>query len=366
MRLVERAVVDVGQRRAFAAEVVVRSELLPQLAIPDRQEAVQGADGGRSSVDRPELPELPHRDGHHDVHEQIAGHPQKTLRHRESGKQLLRGRTEGEVELRHDPDRGALVDGQLGDVLGELGDQLDPGGPGADDRRLRAAQRVVIVPLLGMQNRAGEILDTRDVGLLRLAQVAGGQDQELSPQRLATLQRHLPGLRLLVPACTVHRGVEAHVAPQVVLVGHVIGVGLELGARGVEPRPVRVRFEPVRVRGGGDVDRQARIPVDMPGTAEIVLPVEEDDPAVPKPVELDRGAHSAESRADDDSVELLGTHVAILRAFTGVLAGVTAVAVLLAVTTVGLARAGLGGRTVATGVTLAELRSLLGRRRVVR
>ena len=128
-----------------------------------------------------------------------------------------------------------------------------------------------------MQHRAGEAVDAGDVRLLGLAQIARREDQEPRPQRLAAGQRDQPLLGVLVPAGALDGGVEPHVAAQVVLLGDVLGVGLELGARRIQPRPVRVRFEPVRVGGGRDVNRQTGVTVDVPRATEVVLAVEDGD-----------------------------------------------------------------------------------------
>lgn len=110
-------------------------------------------------------------------------------------------------------------------------------------------------------------------------------------------------LVFLVPAGAVDGGAEAHPAAQAVLVGDVVGVFLQLGARREQPRPVRVGFERVRVGDRGDVDGQARIPIHMPGAAEIVLAFQDDEITQAEPVQLDTCPHSAETRTDNDRIE---------------------------------------------------------------
>ena len=51
------------------------------------------------------------------------------------GEKPLHPGRERDIELGHHPDRRALIDGQLGDFLGQLGNDLHAGGTGADDRR---------------------------------------------------------------------------------------------------------------------------------------------------------------------------------------------------------------------------------------
>ena len=136
----------------------------------------------------------------------------------------------------------------------------------------------------------------------------GRGDQVARRQRLAAGQRDPPDLGLFVPAGALDGGVEPHVAAHVVLVGDVVGVLLDLRARGEQPRPVRVRLEPIRVAGRGHVDGESRIVVDVPGSAQVALSVEDDEVLIAQPLELDRSTDSAEAGADDDHVELLLGH----------------------------------------------------------
>ncbi len=75
------------------------------------------------------------------------------------------------------------------------------------------------------------------------------------------------------------------------------------GPGGEQPRPVRVRLEEVGVRGGGDVDGQAGVAVDVPGSAEVVLAVEDHEVVVAHPLELDGRAYPPETGSHDDRVE---------------------------------------------------------------
>ena len=99
---------------------------------------------------------------------------------------------------------------------------------------------------------ARERVDTRNIRGTRLGQEAGRGDQELRGQRLTTGKRDPPDLGIVVPSGTVDGGVEPHVAAHVVLVGDMLGVALQLGARREQPRPVRVRLEPVGIGGRRD------------------------------------------------------------------------------------------------------------------
>ena len=174
---------------------------------------------------------------------------------------------------------------------------------------IRLTRRIeVVLPLGGVDDLALERRDPWNVGCFRLRQEPGGGDQVARRQHVATGQRDLPAAGLVVPAGAFHDGVEPHVPAHVVLVGHTRGVLLDLRSRGEQPRPVRVRLEEVRVRGGGDIDGQARIVVDMPGSAEVVLAVEDDEVVDTHALELDCRADTAEAGPDDESLELLRTH----------------------------------------------------------
>jgi hypothetical protein len=61
---------------------------------------------------------------------------------------------------------------------------------------------------------------------------------------------------------------------------------------------------------------------DVPGTAEVVLTVDDREVVITESVELDRSSHPPESGPDDDRIELLGTHGVIL--LMGLLTGLFA------------------------------------------
>ena len=174
---------------------------------------------------------------------------------------------------------------------------------------IRAAGRIeVVFPRGGVDDLALERGDPRNVGCLRLGEEPGRGDQVARRQHVATGQRHLPATGLVVPAGAFHDGVEPHVPADVVLVGHPRGVLLDLRSRGEQPRPVRVRFEEIRIRRGGDIDGQARVVVHVPGSAEVVLPVEDDEIVDTQALELDCRADTAEAGPDDEDLEVLRTH----------------------------------------------------------
>ena len=204
------------------------------------------------------------------------------------------------VELRRHPDRGALEDREVLGPLRELGDQLHRGRAGADDRDPLAVELGGVVPPRGVHDRAGEVPDALDVGQLGLGQEAGRGDQVRRPQPLAAGDPDLPLLGVLVPARALDDGAEPHVPAQVVAVGHVLGVLLQLRTAGVPVRPPRVRLEGVGVGDARDVHRQPGVAVDVPGPAQVVLALEHHEVVDAQPLERDGGAHAAEPGPDDD------------------------------------------------------------------
>ncbi len=55
----------------------------------------------------------------------------------------------------------------------------------------------------------------------------------------------------------------------------------------------------------------------MPGTAQVILAVEDDEVVIPETLELDRGADAAEARAYDDGVERVRVHKLLRAVLTG-------------------------------------------------
>ena len=173
-----------------------------------------------------------HRGVDHELVDRIGEPANGALRQRDPGEQPLGAFAEAHVDLGHHPDRRALVDGQVGDPLGQLGDELDGGGAGADDGDPAALERILVVPRGGVDDLAREVRrrrgcrapcgwDRKPVAVIRNRAVS------VSPSASATRQT----LGVLVPAGALDDGVEPHVPAHVVLVGDVVGVLLDLRAR---------------------------------------------------------------------------------------------------------------------------------------
>src|SRR5205823_4962781 len=118
---------------------------------------------------------------------------------------------------------GALVDGELGDLVDDGGDDLHAARRRADDGDSSAGD----VDRLG-RPAAGVVLDAAepvapgDVRHVRHRQHTGGGDEEASAGRGAVVGRHSPGARRLVVDRGGDAGAEADVAAQVEPVDHVV------------------------------------------------------------------------------------------------------------------------------------------------
>jgi hypothetical protein len=198
-----------------------------------------------------------------------------------------------------------LVDGQLGGLLRDLRDQLHGGGTRADHGDALAGEVRRVVPLRGVDDRAGEVGDAVDVGQSRLGQEPGRRHQ-VRRRAGPRVRRDDPVLLVLLPACSLDAHAELHVPTEAVGVGDVLGVPLQLGPPREPVLPVGVWLERVRVGDARDVDGEARIVVHVPGAAQVVLALEDRDrPEVvteAEALEADGRAHAAEARADDEHV----------------------------------------------------------------
>ncbi len=142
-------------------------------------------------------------------------------------------------------------------------------------------------------------------GGARLREEARRGDQVPRRQGVTVGDRDPPHVVFFVPAGALDGRVEPDVATHVVLVRDVVGVLLDLGPGGEQPVPVRVGLEEIRIRGGGgDVDGQPGIVVDVPGAAQIVLAIQNGEVVESEALELDRRADSSETGAHDDRVVL--------------------------------------------------------------
>ena len=157
------------------------------------------------------------------------------------------------VGLGEDPDRAALEDVRGARRPARPGARAARPGARADHGDALAGEVVVVVPAHRLDHLARELLEAGDVGRLRVDERAERGDHPASGDR-ALAEGDPPEVAVLVPSARGDLGVEPQMGAEAVLVGAVVGVGLDLGALGEDARPVRVRLERVLVAERGDVD----------------------------------------------------------------------------------------------------------------
>ncbi len=184
-------------------------------------------------VARLELLEVEDAEDHQHLQQRGVDQPCCALGQRDSPEQLLHRRRDREVDLGHHPDRCPLKDGERIGTLGDLRDQLDGGGAGADDRHLLTGEVEAVLPRRGVQDRALEVLDPpREVRDVRLGEKAGRGHQVPGGALGSVTGAHSPETRGVVPLGAVDRRLEFHVPFEVVLVRDVMCIPLELGTGG--------------------------------------------------------------------------------------------------------------------------------------
>ena len=104
-----------------------------------------------------------HRDVDHHLVDRIGQPTNGALRQRNSREQPLGALAEAQVDLRHHPDRGALVDGEIGGSLASSGISWTAVAPVPMTAIWRPGGVVVVLPLGGVDDLALEGLDARDL-----------------------------------------------------------------------------------------------------------------------------------------------------------------------------------------------------------
>src|SRR5216684_875209 len=102
-------------------------------------------------------------------------------------------------------------------------------------------------PAVRVVSLASEAIGALDVDRLRQGQAATGHHEKPAVDLVTRAGTDVPAAGLYIPGRLLHAGCEADVLAQVVLVGHVIGVGENLRLGGVFlgplPFPLQLRVE---------------------------------------------------------------------------------------------------------------------------
>ncbi len=105
-----------------------------------------------------------------------------------------------------------------------------------------------MLPLRRMKGRAGKAVQPIDVRQQRAVELAGGGDQVVGGQRLATGGGDLPAAAIGIKACIADFAVQPNAMAQVVFVCAVTDVGVDFVLACVLVRPVGTRFKRVGVQ----------------------------------------------------------------------------------------------------------------------
>ncbi len=217
-------------------------------------------------------------------------------------------RIERPVLRRHRVVGGALEDVEVRRLARDLRDRLDRGRARADHPDPQAAEVDALVrPLGGVVPAAAERLKPGDVGPLHRRQVPDGEHAGASRHPLAAPGGQRPGAGVVVEHGAGDGRAERDIAAQVEAVGDVLEVAQDLGLRGVALRPPplgqQLRREGVGVVDALDVAARARVPVPVPGAADVVAPLEGAG-AQPEGAQAMEQVEAREAGADDRDIEL--------------------------------------------------------------
>ena len=258
----------------------------------------------RQPLGRRGEPGVPREPGHQGLPAPVDAGAVGLLQQRQEPEADLLGRRVGAVVARGHPGRGALVDVEVRDPLGDLGDDLDRRGAGADHRDPLAAQVVVVVPPRGVEDLSTEGVDALDVGEPWLGQPAGPGDHAVGDD-VTRVGADPPHLVALVEGKVQDRDPEAEPVEHTGALGDPLEVGEDLRLRREGPRPAGVGREAEGVELAGHVARGAGVGVLAPGAAHGVALVDDQEVGEAVLVELDRGAEAREAGSDDE-----GAHAA--------------------------------------------------------
>ena len=206
-------------------------------------------------------------------------------------------RGEDAVRAGEHPVGAALEDVELRDLGLDRGDDLGGARARPDDRDPLAGEVDVVVPAVGVEGVAREVVEAGERRHDRRAQRAGRVDDEARAVDGAVGGAHGPGLA--VPLRRHDLGAEDGALAEAVLVDDVLGVGAQLGLLGVHPGP-GVGLGGDGVERGGHVDGGTGVGVLAPGAAHEVAALEDADVGDAAAQQVDGGDLAAEAAADDE------------------------------------------------------------------
>ena len=138
--------------------------------------------------------------------------------------------------------------------------------------------------------------------------------------RVAAVGVHDPAAGLVVPLEVGDLGLEARVAIEVERLADRTAVLEDLGrVRVLLLRDVAHLFEERKVDVGLDVTHRTRVPVPVPGAAEVAALLDDADVVDASLAQPSAGEQAAEPAADDDDFDLIGERLALDRSDVGIL-----------------------------------------------
>jgi hypothetical protein len=209
----QRREVIIGDQHALAAHQVIRGDLGAQHRVLDLLVDVPLADflGEGHHLGQ-------HGKADHATFQRGVDHPApEFLQQREALEALAFTFADGAVGLGHDPRCGALIEVELTDLLLDLRHELDRGRTGADHGDALAGEVIAVIPLLRVEDLAGEIAQTLECRDRRSGQRAHAGYDKLRAVVVAGAVAELPQLLLLIPGQAGDFAVQLGVILQAVL-----------------------------------------------------------------------------------------------------------------------------------------------------
>ena len=195
-------------------------------------------------------------------------------------------------------------------VFAQIGNRLDGGAAGADDRdplvrELRqaavlVAAGVVVVPTAGVKGVAPVVVDAFDARQLRHVGRARRLNDEACADVVPAVGGHVPARRFLIPTEFSHPRLEKRQFVQAVVFADALAVLVDLRCVGILLlRHVAEFLQQRQVAVGLDVALAAGVAVPVPGAAEVGAGFDQQDVFDAPFLKPRRRHHAAEAAADD-------------------------------------------------------------------